>query len=218
MYQSERWLDRLQWKYGKYAIRNLMTIIVAGMAIVYILDSMTYTVIHYRVSRYLSFNLQAILHGQIWRLISFIFIPPDSNPLFVIFSLYFYWLIGSSLENQWGSFKFNVYYLCGMIGTIIAGCITGHATNYYLNMSLFLAFAMLYPNYQVVICFILPVKMKHLAMIDAAAMLIMFLRDGLPGKIALVAAIANFILFFWRDIYSRIHAMWRRYKWRRNFK
>ena len=67
---------------------------------------------------------KAVLHGQVWRLITFIFIPPNSNILFILFSLYFYWLIGSALENQWGEFRYNIYYLCGMICTVIAGMIT----------------------------------------------------------------------------------------------
>ncbi len=213
---NDRWLDRLQRKFGRYAIRNLMTIIVAGMAIVYALDTIAYPVLRFRASSYLAFDLRAILRGQIWRLVSFIFIPPNSSLLFIIFSLYFYWMIGTGLERQWGAFKFNAYYICGMIGTIIAGCITGHATNYYLNMSLFLAFAMIYPNYQMILFFFLPVRMKHLAAIDLIALVIMFLFDGFSGKLALIAAIANFILFFWQDLNMRINALWRRYKFRRD--
>ena len=103
-----------------------------------------------------------------------------------------------------------------MIGTIIAGCITGRATNYYLNMSLFLAFAMIYPNYQMILFFFLPVRMKHLAIIDAISLAVMFIFDSFSGKIALIAAVANFILFFWQDMNMRINTLWRRYKFRRD--
>ncbi len=87
---------------------------------------------------------------------------------FIAFSLYFYYLIGTALEREWGSFWFDVYYFCGAIGTVIAGFITGSATNYYLNMSLFFAFAALYPNFQVLLFFFIPIKIKWLAYVDAA--------------------------------------------------
>lgn len=130
-----------------------MTIIVDGMGIVYLIDLVLYSMVNFSLNSVLAFNREAVLHGQIWlwRLITFVFIPPNSNILFILFSLYFYWLIGSSLENQWGAFRFNVYYLCGMIGTILAGLITGYASNSYLNLSLFLAFALMYPDYQVMV-------------------------------------------------------------------
>ena len=145
-----------------------MTIIVDGMGIVYLIDLVLYPMANFSLSSVLTFNRDAVLHGQIWRLITFVFIPPNSNILFILFSLYFYWLIGRSLENLWGAFRFNVYYLCGMIGTILTGLITGYAINNYLNLSLFLAFALMYPDYQGMAFFVLPVNMKYLALIDAA--------------------------------------------------
>ena len=134
-----------------------MTIIVAGMGAVFLID-LFYPATSFSLRSLLAFNRDAVLHGQIWRLITFIFIPPDSSVFFILFSLYFYWLIGSALENQWGAFRFNVYYLCGIIGTIVAGMITGYATSSYLNLSLFLAFALLYPDYQVMVFFFCPSK------------------------------------------------------------
>lgn len=215
---NKNWLDKLSWRYGKYAIRNLMTIIVCGMTIVFVLDNMSLIGYRTSLSSLLSFNLDAILHGQIWRLVSFVFIPPDSSFLFILFSLYFYWMIGSALENRWGSFKFNVYYLCGMIGTIISGCITGHATNSYLNLSLFIAFALMYPDYEMLVFFILPVKMKYLALLDAAGLLIAFFAGDFSGKVAIIAAIANVLLFFWDDIADQFRRLWRRYKFRHRYK
>ena len=209
-----RWLDRLDRKLGRYAIRNLMTVIVAGMAAVYVLDVLSPV----GVSYYLAFSKAAILHGQIWRLVTFIFIPPDSSMLFIIFALYFYWLAGSALENQWGSFKFNVYYLCGMIGTILSGWITGYATNSYLNLSLFLAFALLYPDFQVNLFFFLPVKIKYLAMLDAAGLLLSFIVGTMASRLALAMALINVAIFFGGDLISRIKNMYRRYKWKKAFR
>ena len=90
-----------------------------GMAIVYLMELLIYPMTGFSLSSVLAFNRSAVLHGQIWRLITFIFIPPDSSILFILFSLYFYWLIGNALENQWGAFRFNIYYLCGMLCTCL---------------------------------------------------------------------------------------------------
>lgn len=144
-----------------------MMIIVFGMAAVYLFDLLFYPVNHISLSSLLAFDRSAILRGQIWRIVTFVFIPPNSSPFFIFLSLYFYWLIGSSLENQWGAFRFNVFYLCGVIGTMLFGFITGYATNYYLNLSLFFAFALIFPDFQLMLFFILPVKVKYLALLDA---------------------------------------------------
>ena len=119
-----QWLDRMDRKFGKYAISNLMMYIVASMAVVYALEIL----MPVNLTAYLVFSKAAILRGQLWRLVTFLFLPPNSSLLWILFSLYFYWMIGSALENQWGSFRFNMYYLFGMLGSIISGMITGYAT------------------------------------------------------------------------------------------
>ena len=115
-----------------------------------------------------------ILKGQVWRLVTFIIEPPDTSIIFIIFSLYLYYMIGSSLERTWGSFRFNVYFFMGMILHIIAAFliyiiwgIDFPLNTYYLNMSLFLAFAATYPDMQLMLFFIIPIKIKWLAIIDA---------------------------------------------------
>ena len=208
------WLDRLQRKYGRYAIHNLMNIIVGGMGIVFVLDAFS----RWNLSGLLHFSLPAIRMGQIWRLITFVFVPPNASMITLLFSLYFYWMIGSALEHQWGAFRFNMYYLCGIIGSILSGCITGYATNTYLNMSLFLGFALMFPDFEVNLFFFLPVKMKILALIDAIGLLISFFRVGISGKIALIIAIINVILFFGRDLKMQIQNAYRRYQWKKNFR
>lgn len=213
---KERWLDKLNRKFGRYGIRNLMTFIVGGMAVVYLMELLVYPMTGFSLSSVLAFNRNAVLHGQIWRLITFIFIPPDSSILFILFSLYFYWLIGNVLENQWGAFRFNLYYLCGMVCTVIAGMITGYATNSYLNLSLFLAFALMYPDYQVMVFFILPVKMKYLALLDAVGLVALFIMDSWAGRVALLVSLGNVILFFWHDFINGIQNAKRRYEWRKN--
>lgn len=209
-----QWMDRLEQKYRRYAISNLMMYVVVTMAAVFVLDML----MPVNLTSYLVFSKAAILRGQIWRLVTFMFLPPNSSIFWILFALYFYWMIGSSLENQWGSFKFNMYYLFGMIGSILSGMITGYATNSYLNLSLFLAFALLYPNVQVYVFFILPVKVKYLAWIDAAGLLLSFVMGTMHTRIALVMALLNLLLFFGGDMIQRIRSAYRRYKWKQSFR
>ena len=209
-----QWMDRLEQKYRRYAISNLMMYVVVAMAAVFVLDML----MPVNLTSYLVFSKAAILRGQIWRLVTFMFLPPNSSIFWILFALYFYWMIGSSLENQWGSFKFNMYYLFGMIGSILSGMITGYATNSYLNLSLFLAFALLYPNVEVYVFFVLPVKVKYLAWIDAAGLLLSFVMGTMHTRIALAMALLNLLLFFGGDMIQRIKSAYRRYKWKQSFR
>ncbi len=215
---NQNWLNKLQRKYGRYSIQNLMNSIVLGMGIVYVLDFFFYPVMHLSLSSMLCFDRAAILHGQIWRLVTFIFLPPNTSVLWILFSLYFYQLLGNQLENQWGTFRFNVFYLCGMLGTILSGFITGYATNTYLNLSLFLAFALLYPNFEFLLFFILPIKAKYLALVDAIGLVLMFFASNWSGKLALLFSLINVALFFGGDLMRDIKNAKRRYEWRQQFK
>ena len=160
----------------RFGIPNLMRVIVIGNAAVYILSMLTmYT--NPAALDFLKFNLNGLLHGEIWRIVTFIFYPSASSPLMLIISLYFYYWIGSTLEQQWGTAKFNLYYFSGMlltvIGAILASLITGNsfisvAGTTYVNLSMFFAFAMLFPDTTVLFMFFLPVKMKWLAYLDGA--------------------------------------------------
>lgn len=217
MTYREPLMDKLQRKFGRYAIRNLMLYIVAGMALVYVLDMIAAPMMGFSLSHLLMFNRSAILRGQIWRLFTFIFIPPSSSMLFIVFALYFDYLVGTALQQQWGSFRFNLYYLCGMLGTIISGLLTGYATNSYLNMSLFFAFALLYPDYELILL-ILPVKVKYLALLSAVGVVYSLIVDSWAGKLALIVSLINVALFFWRDAVSNVKNAYRRYQWKKNWR
>ncbi|MGN0779932.1 MAG: hypothetical protein ACI4MJ_12325 [Aristaeellaceae bacterium] len=207
-------VNRLERKLGRFAIRDLMTIIVMGMAAVFAINTFT----PLNLSSLLAFNKAAILRGQVWRLVTFIFIPPNSSLLMMVFALYFEWLVGSALSNQWGAFRFNLYYLTGMLGTILAGCITGYATNSYLNLSLFLGFACLYPDFEVNVFFLLPVKVKYLALLSAAGLVYSLIVGTMASRLALVMALLNLLLFFSGDLVTRAKNMYRRYQWKKNFR
>ena len=208
------WLDRAADKIRRFAIPNLMKYIVISMGAVFVLD----LVFMGRLTPFLVFSKSAILTGQVWRVLSFIFIPISTSPLFVVFVLYFYWMIGQALENEWGVARFNLFYLAVIAGTIIAGLITGYATNQYLNLSLFFAFAILFPEFELRLFFILPVKVKWLAYLNAAFFAYQLIVSSWPARVALLVAVANIILFFWHDFWNRINNLKRQRQWRQNFR
>ena len=140
----------LERKLRRYAIGNLMKYIVIGQGIVFALMYIWPT-LGYRLYSLISLTRAGLMRGQIWRLVTFVFTPPSSSPIFILFALYFYYMIGLGLENQWGKVKFNLYYAVGMLGSIIAALITGYGSNMFLNLSLFFAYAALYPDEQVLL-------------------------------------------------------------------
>ena len=218
MNYGEKWYEKLQRKIGRIYISNLMNIIITVMAVVFVVEKLFISVSEFPLSLTLAFDRAAILSGQFWKIITFIFIPPESSPIFIIFSLYLYWLIGNALESYWGPFKFNLFYFTGVIGTIIAGFITGYATNYYLNMSLFLAFALIYPNFELNLFMLIPIKMKYLALIDAISLLLAFFTSSISGKAAITATIVNIIIFFGTDFINMIKNFKRRRDFRNNWR
>jgi hypothetical protein len=198
-----RFLDKLQRKYGRYAIHGLMKYIAIITAGFYLIN---YLIPSAGILNWLFLYPPLVLNGQVWRLITFIFMPTGGNNiLFVLISLYFYYMIGNSLEHEWGALKFNIYYLVGVLGTIIAAFITGGVgVPTYLNMSLFFAFAYIYPNFEILVFFVLPVKMKYLGWLSGAFLAFSFATGSLTTKIVIIVALLNFILFFGRDIYQSL--------------
>jgi membrane associated rhomboid family serine protease len=159
------------------------------------------------------------MRGEIWRLITFLFLPPTMHPIWTIFALYFYYLVGSNLENQWGSFRFNLYYLIGVICTIIASFIgKGTVTTEHLNLSLFLAFAYLFPNFEVLLFFFIPVKIKYIAYLNWAFIVFSLIFNPLPMKLAAIASVVNFFIFFWSDLFTNLKLRRQTYKNRKRFK
>lgn len=208
-------LDKLDRKFGRYALKNLMTVIVIGTAIVWLLNTLVYSRTGVNIAAWLYFNKAAILKGEVWRVVTFVFVPETYNPFTLVLSLYFYWLIGTSLENEWGSFKFDLFYFCGLLGTIASGFITGYATAEYLHLSLFLAFALLYPDFQLLLFYFLPIKVKWLAIIDLIGLVLLFIFSVWAERIALLVALFNVALFFFGS-WLRSFRVWnRRRKWKK---
>ncbi|NLA11607.1 MAG: rhomboid family intramembrane serine protease [Firmicutes bacterium] len=197
-----KWMNKLEFKYRRYAIKNLIFYIIAFNALIFVLD--------FVVPRGVSLDVlvlypRLVLQGEVWRLVTYIFLPPSSSPIWIIFILYFYYLVGTGLEQAWGAFRFNVYYILGMIGTTIAAFITGAGyTGVYLNLSLFFAFAHLFPDFQILLFFILPIKVKYLAWLNWILLGVTVFTMPLPHKLAVVAAVLNYLVFFGPDIYRNI--------------
>jgi hypothetical protein len=154
-----------------------------------------------------------VRHGQVWRLVTFIFVPPagdmplmGSSPIWTAFAIYIFWLVGTGLESHWGSFKLNVFYLMGMVGTIIAGLFAPVVGNAWLNQSLFLAYATAFPDVQFLLFFIIPVKVKWLGILDAIILLVSLVMGDLGTRIAIALSFGNYVLFFagyWLDWYKQ---------------
>ncbi|MDO4566439.1 MAG: hypothetical protein Q4B42_03825 [Oscillospiraceae bacterium] len=188
-----RWLYRMEYKYGRWAVQDLMKIIAIGQLAVYLVN---YIFPAFNLISWMSLTRAGLFGGQVWRLFTFLLVPPETSVLFVLISLYFYYFIGSSLERTWGAFMFNAYYFIGALGAVLAALLTGYGTNYYLNMSMFLAFAILYPDFEVLLFFILPVKMKWLAIIDAVIFGYSLIFGTWSTRIAIAASLINLIIFF----------------------
>ena len=197
----------------RFGIPNLMRVIVIGNVAVYILMLLTQNSDASALS-FLTFNLNGLLHGEVWRIVTFIFYPSAGSPFWLLISLYFYYWIGSTLERQWGTAKFNLYYISGalltVLGVVLASLITGNpyltaAGTGYVNLSMFFAFAFLFPDTTVLLFFILPVKMKWLAYLDGALFAFDIIKaigaHNWAGVVLPIVALLNFAVFIWPEVH-----------------
>jgi len=197
-------IDRFCASHPYWGIPNLMRYVVIGTVVMYVLSILTRGASQFALALLPS----AVLQGEVWRLVTFIFQPMDTSPIFLAISLYFYYWMGNILESYWGTPKFTVYYLSGILLTIISTFVVhfagGFAFTYgvhYVNMAMFLAYAALNPNATVYIFFILPVRMKWLAWADviyfAYGVLISLSQGNWGGAAAPIIALLNFVVFFY---------------------
>lgn len=197
-------LNKMERKFGRYAIHNLSTYIIGAYIIGYFLYFLAPGVLY----SYLSLEPYYILRGQIWRLVTWILIPPESPGIFTVIMLMLYYSLGNSLEQTWGTFRYNTYIFSGILFTIIGAFVLyfvmggnivfGQAlfSTYYINMSIFLAFAVCYPNMELLLYFIIPIKVKWFGILYGVYILMNFVQSGWEGKVAIIASLLNFILFF----------------------
>ncbi len=206
------WLSKLERKFGRYAIPNLMYYIIILYAVGFILQFIN-PAFYYQ---YLSLDVSMILKGQVWRILTFIIQPPSTSIFFVIFALYLYYMIGNELERAWGAFRFNLYFFAGVLFHVIAAFlvylfagVSLPLDTWYLNLSLFFAFAALYPNVQFLLFFVIPIKVKWLAWLDGLYFIYTIIQAFLPAygggpygvvyranALAAVVSLLNFVIFF----------------------
>lgn len=210
-------LDKFERKLRKFAVSNLMPYIIGGIVLVFLLGTVLYTTKGIDLLGWLSFDRASILQGQVWRVVTFLFIP-EGDVFGMLISLYLYWMMGSALEREWGTVKFNLFYLCAWLCTVAAGFIVGGATNIFINMSLFFAFAILYPDVQFMLFFCIPIKAKWLAIIDAVYFLYMFIIGGWLIRASILACVVALVIFFSGNVIESIKRAKRRADWKRNFK
>src|SRR5258708_33400593 len=185
-------LDKLERRFGFLGIPGLIRIVIGFTALVYVL-----VYLNRGFESFLTLDPALILRGQVWRLVTYIFIPQTFSPLWVLLALWFLWFIGGGLERAWGSFRLTLYFVVGMIGTTIAAFLfRSNFSNGMLITSLFFAFARFYPDEIIYILFILPVKIKWLAWVFPAFLLLGFVLHSNSYRAALVAAFANYFIFF----------------------
>lgn len=197
------WLNKLERKFGRYAIHNLTLYLIGG----YIIGFGVYMFVP-NLLNLLTLEPAYILHGQIWRVISWVLIPPSGNIFTTVIMMLFYYSLGTALERTWGAFRYNVYIFSGILFTVIGAFLlylivgvdaVGYGvffSTYYINMSIFLAFAVSYPDMEVLLYFILPIKMKWMALVYAALTIYDLVRGNLFTRIAIIASLLNFIVFF----------------------
>ncbi len=184
--------DKLEKWLGPYAVQGLIRYVVALNALVFILLT-----IHPAYIDALRLDRTAVLHGEIWRLVSWIFIPETTGMFWIIFYLMFTWWIGDMLEETWGTFRLNLYYFSGMVLCIASAFIFGASGgNFFLNLSLFLAVATLMPDFEIALFLILPVKIKWVALFSLIGPLGYLVFGELPLKMMVVMCLGNYLLFF----------------------
>lgn len=204
-------LNKMERKFGRYAIHNLTKYMIGCYAIGYIL-LYAGNLFGFSITGYLTLSPYHILHGQIWRIVSWLLIPPPtSNLVFVLIMLLFYYSLGETLERTWGAFRYNVYILGGVLFTVIGAFLLYFMmganpflsmaysmafSTYYINLSIFLAFAMNYPDMEVLFMMIIPMKMKYLAYLDIAYLLYDMVKGGWGIRTVILASLLNFIIYF----------------------
>lgn len=251
-----RAMSRFEKKFGKYAIPNLSTVLIACYAVGYIIQLFNSNFLYF-----LTLNPYEILHGQVWRLVSWVLVPPSMGNIFTtLIMLYFYWSIGTTLERTWGTYRYNVYIFSGMLFTVLGSFIAMGAgylfyaeewglsvnakvifsqaslcfSTYYINMSIFLAFAATFPDVQVLLMFLVPIKVKWMGIVYAVIIAFDFIGGAtgnfmtplgtiqldfsLFSRIAILSSLLNFIVFFFtsrKRIIRSPKQMKRQYEYKR---
>lgn len=203
-------IDRFCILHPNFGIPNLMRYVVIGNIVLGLLSNFSSAASSFL--SFFAFSLDGLLHGQVWRIISFVLIPESTSPFYLLITCYFYYWIGSTLERQWGTAKFTTYYLSGMLLTVFGASIVSLISGYnipvygasYVNFAMFMAFALLYPDTRVLLFYFIPIRMKWLAYIDIFYFFYNIFYYISAGawyfSILPIVALLNFVIFFWPEL------------------
>lgn len=203
-----KFLAKMERKFGRFSIPGLTKYIILTYAIGYLL-----MFVNPGILGYLTLNPALILRGQVWRLVTWVLIPPGGLSIFTIITLLFYYSIGTRLEQTWGDFRYNIYILGGILFTIAGAFVcygvayligdveavlymSSFFSTYYVSMSIFLAYAATYPDMQVLLYFVIPIRVKWLGVAYAAIILYECIYMRWWGRVAVAASLLNFLVFF----------------------
>ena len=201
-----RWIHHLERRFGSLAIPGLIRIVVVFNALVYLLLQAKTGQARLDFLDTLTLRPDRVMAGEVWRLVTYLFIPQVSTDgvtsvVWVFFYLNLLWVFGDGIEQAWGSFKLNLYYLIGMAGTTAAAFLLGSmdATGVFLNLSLTFAFATLFPNYPILLFFFFSVRVKWIALVSLFFVLMQLLAGPNVIRLVIVVSFANYLLFFGRE-------------------
>ena len=192
------WINALERRFGHLALPGLMRFVVAFNLLVYLL-------MHTQPGFAAVLELQPdkILAGQVWRVFTYVLVPQVNlgaplDPLSTFVYLNFLWLVGEGIEQVWGSFRLNVYYLLGVLGTTVAAFFLHAAgvTGFYLNLTLFFAFATLLPDYLILLFFFVPVRVKWISLLAMGVVFVQLAEGTITEKVAITVSLANYLIFF----------------------
>ena len=205
MKDPRSFVEKFSYEHPRFGIPGLMKYVAIANIVFWLVG-----MVNPALANYLVFSPYHILHGQVWRLVTFALMPAGSGVLTFI-AVYFYYWIGSTLEQYWGTPQFNIYFFSGIILTVLYGFIIYFATGInigvtaeYVYLSMFFSFAALFPDMQVLLFFIIPIKMKYLAWVDAALFVLSLFTTSFPANLLPLVAILNFLIFCGRDLLDKL--------------
>ncbi len=207
-----RWLARIERWTGGRGIPRLTAILVGLQSLGFVVS-----LVQPAAAGRMLLIPARVLEGEVWRLVTFLALPPSFHPIFALFALYLLYLMGTALEARWGDLRYTLFVGLAVLGTIAAAFVVpgGIATNAYVDTSVFLAFAVLYPDFELLLFFVLPVRVKWLALATWAFYAYRLVTGGAMTRALIAASVATLALFFARDLWDRARSAQRRYTRRR---
>jgi hypothetical protein len=200
------WLNKLERRFGFIAVPNAITYIIAGQVLATLFARQ-----QPGLAAQMLLDPEAVSRGELWRLVTFVFVPQDPSgaPWTLIFTFmwfYFLWFMGRGLEHEWGAFKLTVYLASGLLCQIAVSLLAWFTlrlpiiqSGHYWTLSIQLAFAYLYPDFTIYILMVLPIKMRWWAWVIGAFMVLNIVNGGMETLVIVCAALGNYLLFFGPD-------------------